>query len=253
MFSRPPRIGVNCDNLETARTASIGLGESYCRAVLAAGGAPIMIPFLENKAQREAILDAVDGFVLSGGDDLRAERLGEPLHPSAKPMSPERDRSDFLLIEGLIERRLPTLAICLGVQELNVFLGGTLHQDLSSLEAPGPKVTHKGATSEDRQVRHEARVEPESLLGRLWGDARSATVNSAHHQGIDKLGRGLTPIAWAPDGLVEAVQALGFPFLLGVQWHPERLMDEPRHAALFGALVLEAASRPAPLTPPRAG
>jgi putative glutamine amidotransferase len=230
----------------------IGLGEPYCRAAMAAGGAPILIPFLENKAQVEAVLDAVDGFVLSGGDDLRAERLGEPLHPSAKPMSAQRDRSDFLLIEGLIARRIPTLAICLGVQELNVFLGGTLHQDLASFEASGARVTHKGATPEDRYVRHEARVEPESLLGRLWEGARTATVNSAHHQGIDKLGRDLTPIAWASDGLVEAVQARVAPFILGVQWHPERLIDEPRHAALFGALVLEAASRPAPLMPTRA-
>jgi putative glutamine amidotransferase len=251
MTSRTPLIGLTCDDFKDAQGSPLlGLRPPYCQAVVEAGGVPVLVPCVEDAAQAAAVLDSLDGFVLTGGDDLTAERLGEPLHPAARPMSARRDRPDFLLIESLVERRLPTLAICLGFQELNVFFGGSLHQDLPSLDAQGKPVVHRGQSPEDRYARHEVRIAPGGLLARLWGGEWETSVNSAHHQGVARLGRGLEAQAWAPDGLVEAFQAQGFPFLLGVQWHPERLMAETPHAALFRALTLEAIARPeAPARP----
>lgn len=243
MTPRLPRIGINCDHFSDAQTRLIGLREPYVRAVLAAGGTPVMFPFLETAEQVAAALDGIDGFVLTGGDDLRAERLRTPLSPASTPVAPDRDRSDFMLIEALIARRIPALAICLGCQELNIHLGGTIYQDLPS-ELPASAVIHRGPVGTPEQyVAHELKVEPDTLLSALWGRATKAQANSSHHQAIRDLGRGLKKAAGSPDGLTEAVELAGHPFFLGVQWHPERLDRDPLHRALFSALVLEAGSR----------
>jgi putative glutamine amidotransferase len=241
MTSPRPRIGINCDSFDSPETRIFGVREPYWRAVLDAGATPVLIPFLESSEQVAAILDSLDGVVLTGGDDFRAERLGRPLHPAAVPVIPERDRGDFLLIEAILARRTPTLAICLGMQELNVHLGGTVYQDLPA-ERPGA-VLHMGAADAGRFVPHDLQVDPGTLLSEIWNGATSATVNSAHHQAIRDLAGGLKAVAWAADWLIEAVELPAHPFCLGVQWHPERMPDDPRQRALFAALTRAAGMR----------
>jgi putative glutamine amidotransferase len=236
----PPRIGINCDSFANPETRIFGVREPYLRAIHAAGATPVVIPFLETPDQFAAALETVDGCIMTGGDDFRAERLGVPLHPAAVPVIPERDRSDFLLLDALLARRIPLLAICLGMQELNVHLGGTIFQHLPD-ERPGD-VTHMGPPGTARFVAHPIGVAPASLLSEIWDNAESASINSAHHQAIDRPGRDIQPVATAPDGLIEAVALPGHPFCLGVQWHPERMPDDPRQRALFEALTRHAAN-----------
>jgi putative glutamine amidotransferase len=235
---RPPRIGINCDRFADPQTALDGVRAPYWRAVAAAGGLPMLIPFLDSAAAAASILDVLDGFVLIGGDDLRAERLGQPNPPGVNPVCPERDRSDFLLIDALLGRALPTLAICLGFQELNVALGGTIMQALEA-EPAGRYLPHRGPAGSPF-LRHPVRLEPNGPLARWWA-RDGAEVNSAHHQALDRLAPGLKPLAWAPDGLVEAVAVADHPFFVGVQWHPERMAEaDPLQHRIFVELAVAA-------------
>ena len=117
--------------------------------------------------------------------------------------------------------------------------GGTIYQDLPD-ENPASKVVHRARSAGDSDAEHEIHIQPDSLLSRLWEGAERVTVNSTHHQGIRAVGAGLVPSAWAPDGLVEAIEAQGHPFFLGVQWHPERMERDPRQRKLFASLVDQA-------------
>ena len=233
-----PLIGINCDNFRDARGPITGVRDGYCEAVAAAGGLPVLIPPLSGPAETDRLLDRLDGLVLTGGDDVRPERLGVAPAPSIVPMSPARDRSDFLLLEGLLRRATPTLAICLGFQELNVHLGGTLWQALE-LEGPPGRIAHRGSGAY-HFTRHPVRTAADSRLARLWGDGERE-VPSAHHQALRDLAPGLRAVAWAPDGLIEAVELEPHDgFLIGVQWHPEQAPDDPAHRKLFEALIAAA-------------
>lgn len=235
----PPLIGLNL-MLEPDDSGGMScLRPSYWESVAAAGGVPVLVPPLADPIALEAALAPLAGFVMIGGDDLPGERFGQPTLPTAVTLDPRRDAADALLLERLQARRLPLLAICLACQQLNVARGGTLYQDLPFDGPPGSAVRHLTRTG-GRAPCHPLRLAPGSLLARLWDGAAEATVNSVHHQGIRALGRGLRPAAWAPDSLVEAFEAEDQPFCLGVQWHPERMPDDPRQRKLFEALVMHA-------------
>ncbi|MEN6626323.1 MAG: gamma-glutamyl-gamma-aminobutyrate hydrolase family protein [Candidatus Sumerlaeia bacterium] len=234
-----PLIGMNCDSFSDRIGMIDGLRSPYARAVERAGGVPVLIPPYENPESLETVLDRVDAILLTGGDDVRPERLGVsgPL-PAINPMTPERDRADFALIEAVQRIKIPTLAICLGCQELNIARGGTLWLDLDT-ENPSP-VTHHLTPGES--AFHTVDVEPDSPLGKLWQGARDVRVNSRHHQAIRAAGSGVRPLGHSPDGVVEAIELDDHPFLVGVQWHPENLACEgdPFAEKLFEALVAHA-------------
>lgn len=238
---RPILVGINCDSFSDPQTAIIGLREPLVQAVARAGAIPVLIPFLEDARQVAAVLDRVDAVVMSGGDDLCASRIGVDLLPGVVPVRPERDRSDFLLIDALLGRRLPTLAICLGFQELNVALGGTIYQDLP-VDGPAGAMAHK-QPGPDPFVRHALRVADGCPLAQWWNGATETDVNSSHHQAVCDVATELEPIAWAPDGIVEAAVVRGHPFFLGVQWHPERMANDERQRAIFDALITTARER----------
>ena len=166
-----------------------------------------------------ALGSEIRGLVLTGGEDVEPALYGAARHPKLEDTDPVRDAAELALIAAARARRLPILAICRGIQILNVALGGTLFQDLAS-ERPGP-VTHTGTDG-----RHAVRVEPGSLLERTLG-SRAATVNSRHHQAIRDLAPGLRAVAWAEDGLIEGAEPAdaGAPWMLAVQWHPEDLTE----------------------------
>lgn len=197
----------------------VTLNTAYVRALEDAGLIPLAVPTMLAPRLAAAALEAVRGLVLTGGEDVAPDRYGARPHPSLGDVDAIRDAAEIALIETARVRRLPILAICRGIQILNVALGGTLYQDLDS-ERPGP-VPHSGARSV-----HPVRVERGSLLARALGTER-ATVNSRHHQAIRDLAPGLKAVAWADDGVIEGAESseTGGPWTVGVQWHPEDLTE----------------------------
>ena len=211
----------------------------YISAVIDAGGAPMVIPHFDDAALADAIMDRVDALLLTGGDDVDPACYGEEKLPCCGELTPLRDRLEFLLIPRAIERKLPILGICRGMQILNVVLGGTLYQDVAlqygdSLMHPRSDVPAGDA--------HNMRYVPDSLLHRVIGRDESP-VNSRHHQAVKALAPGMRAVAFAPDGLTEGMEAADGRPILAVQWHPESIYRRlPEQANLFRWLVQEAST-----------
>ena len=226
-----PVVAVTAPRRQVDGRERVTLNTAYVRALDRAGLVPLALPTMlaPERAASALQISGVRGLVLTGGEDVEPARYGRTPHSKLEDTDPARDAAELALIAVARERRLPILAICRGIQILNVALGGTLYQDLGS-ERPGP-ITHTGNDS-----RHAVRVEPGSLLERTLG-TRSATVNSRHHQAIRDLAPGLRAVAWAEDGLIEAAELSdtggGESWTLAVQWHPEDLTER----ALFDAFA----------------
>jgi putative glutamine amidotransferase len=231
------------------------VGEKYARAVLdGAGGLPLLIPALAEELRMEELLERLDGLLFTGS----ASNV-EPHHYSGPPSDPgtlhdpQRDATTLPLIRKAVAAGMPVLGICRGFQEMNVALGGTLHQKVHELAG---RLDHREDLNLEVDVQygpaHEVILEPHGLLHRLAGQDR-ITVNSLHSQGIDRLGEGLSVEARAPDGLVEAFQVRDArSFAVAVQWHPEwKVTSNPFSHALFAAFG--AASREYMLQKRRAG
>ena len=215
--------------------AEMALGMTYVRATEAAGGIPVVVPPLGNRDVRR-VLARLDGLMLSGGPDLAPEAYCARPHVELGSTEPRLDRSEYAMAREALRLELPILGICRGAQTLNVARGGSLHQHLP--DVVGDAITHR--QSEDgRRPTHPVVVAPESTLAAVLGTTR-LSVNSFHHQGIDRLGAGLCACAWAPDGTIEAIEDPEQAFVLAVQWHAEALRDVPVHLALFEELVVVA-------------
>lgn len=213
---------------------------TYIRAVQAAGGIPVLITPHFTPEVLATLWQRLDGVLLTGGGDIEPARFGEPRHPAVDDVSPARDALEIGLTRRALAEGAPLLAICRGVQVLNVALGGTLFQDIAS-EIPGA-LAHS-QTAPRHQPTHPVKVMGEGTrLGRVLG-AVEIEVNSMHHQAIKSLGQGLAPVAWAPDGVVEGVELPGAPFVVGVQWHPEELVGHDQAARNLFAAVVDAARR----------
>ncbi|HVC22479.1 MAG TPA: gamma-glutamyl-gamma-aminobutyrate hydrolase family protein [Candidatus Dormibacteraeota bacterium] len=205
------------------------LNRAYVTALQSAGLIPLLIP---TRTPLPKDLSFADGLLLPGGPDVDPLRYGQDLDPATDP-DQESDQLDFALLDWALNAGIPVLAICRGLQVLNVALGGSLFQDLPR---HSPRPNPEEPVARDVPV-HTVRVEESSRLGQIV-QARTISVNSMHHQGIDELGRGLVATAWAYDGLVEAVEGRGNTFLLGVQYHPEELVDrDPTARAIFVAFA----------------
>lgn len=210
----------------TTRTSEAGiervvLEEGYLRGLRVAGLLPLVLSPLDDPATHRRLLDAASGLVLTGGEDVDPGRYGEDVD-GARKISPARDEMEFGLLETALGRGMPVLAICRGMQVLNVALGGTLHQDLASdFDAA---IAHDSWKDVDASIHGVRPAEPELLGGVFAGE--STMQNSAHHQGVERLAADLTPVGYAPDGLVEAVEHRDVgAWTVGVQWHPERKID----------------------------
>lgn len=181
----------------------------YVRAVERAGGRAVLIP--PDPDGSEEILDAVDGLIFSGGNDMAPESYGAAADPATNGTNAARDRGEMALLTAALERDLPVLAICRGVEVLNVVRGGDLVQHLPDVIGSEEHRAVVGTFSQ-----HPVRVAADSKLGEVRGD-----VMSHHHQGLGTLGDGLREVAWAEDGVVEAVEDPDKPYVVGVLWHPE--------------------------------
>jgi putative glutamine amidotransferase len=212
------------------------LRQTYGEAVYGAGGLPLYIPLFPEADYLEPLVDRLDGLVLAGSNsDVDPLRYGTDPHPKLGDVLPRRDATDAMLIALAEERNIPLLAICYGLQALNVARGGTLVQDIES-QVDGAIKHQQG----DVYVRHCHKID--ILNGTLLSDlagTTSTTVNSHHHQAIERLGRNLTPVAWASDGVVEAVvDDTSEHWIFGVQWHPEvGWAEDALSQAIFSAFI----------------
>lgn len=224
------------------------LNPDFAAAIGAAGGLPLLLPPFApggtvDGSAIEAALDAVDALVLSGGDDLDPSAYGQALHPKTVRLDVERDRSDLALVAAAVRRGLPILGVCGGMQLLNVAFGGSLHQHLADRRADVYPDLHPIHDAQETDLdAHDVEVEPHSRVFEFVRESRLST-NSRHHQAVDRPGRGLSVTARAQDGVIEAIECEDVAFVVGVQWHPEEHVGDPRHGALFGGLVRAARER----------
>jgi len=232
-----PRIGITM-RIELA-TDRFYLARHYSEAVEAAGGLPVHIPLIPDSDFIKGIMDNLDGLLLPGSDsDVDPQRYGHEPHPQLGSVHPIKDETDLLALAEVEKRRLPLFAICFGIQSLNVARGGTLIQDIGS-QYPNA-IKHEQGQPRERHS-HRVRLLEDSVLGQL-AKSENVPVNSHHHQAIETLGRELVATAWAPDGIVEAVEdPRSDRFVLGVQWHPEMGWEKDELSrALFDRFVSEA-------------
>lgn len=203
----------------------------YVDAVRSVGAVPVIFPPGEREPQR--LLDTVSALIVSGGGDINPSAYGGRPHETVYSVCAERDAFEFSLTRAaLADTRVPLLCICRGLQVLNVVCGGTLHVHLPDHYGEG--VAHR-LPPRDTSM-HAVRIDADSRLARILGGTE-AQVRSWHHQAIDELGEGLRPVAWAEDGVVEAVEHVDHPWCIGVQWHPEMQLDDAAQQNLFRALV----------------
>jgi putative glutamine amidotransferase len=227
-----PVIGITATLREDVdRVAERPLGKfvradlDYVEGVADAGGVPVVLPPVAEPRAAEALLDGIDGLLLSGGSDLDPRYYGEVAVPELGVTLPERDAFEMALLERALRRKIPIFGICRGMQVLNVALGGTLYQDLPSQMDHMVLLGHRQETPK-WQPTHEVEVDGSSKVAEIMG-TNELKVNSYHHQAIKDLASGLVAVASAPDGVIEAVESgdLSQRWLLGVQWHAEAMRD----------------------------
>jgi putative glutamine amidotransferase len=232
MPTKRPLIGLNCDYQGHATYPvrdQIKLYTPYYQALLSAGALPVVVPVIDDPEALKEYLDRLDGFLFTGGEDIPPQAYGQRRHVRTQECHPRRFDQDRTLAQLVLQREMPVLAICMGMQLINVVHGGTLIQHTET------DVQHT-PIDEGNDSYHSIVLEKENLLHDILG-VTELEVNSAHHQAVEKLAPGLRLLARAPDGIVEAVQMTDREFLLGVQWHPERIMDRPEQRRLFEAFV----------------
>lgn len=219
-------VAVSATRRIDAGRERVALNTAYVHALARAGLIPLLVPPMLDPEAACSALDRVQGLVLTGGEDVDPGRYGATPHPKLEETDPARDAVELALIAGAERRRLPILAICRGIQILNVAGGGTLYQDLGS-ERPGP-IDHA-----DQRTYHGLRIDPGSLVHRTLQVGGEARVNTRHHQAIRGLAPNLRATAWAEDGVIEAAERRdgAGPWLLAVQWHPE---DDVEGALFLG-------------------
>jgi gamma-glutamyl-gamma-aminobutyrate hydrolase PuuD len=206
----------------------------YIHSVVRAGGAPVLLPCMTDKEAIRAALQVADALLLTGGGDILSLAYGEEPHPASKYQDPVRDEMELEVTRLALERGLPVLGICRGIQLLNVALGGTLIQDVPSQVRGAVKHYSQGL---DTVLLHTIEIEEDSLLSRLF-QTSSTAVNSYHHQAVNELGQGLRINCRARDGVIEGIEAADGRPILGVQFHPEELTERySRFQALFDWLI----------------
>jgi putative glutamine amidotransferase len=238
------RIGVPYRTLEEERAGAAKSRkiEFYYRALRNAGAEPVPISLETPEVQLAELCTGLDGFVLPGSPaDVDPARYGEQRHPETAAADAARERGDYAMLDHAFTTGKPVLAICYGNQLLNVYRGGTLIQDIPS-ELP-EHLKHEKADGETSDAEHPVRLEGGTRLAALAGGTETR-INSSHHQAIRRVGAGLRIVAHAPDGIIEAVEWIvgpGLPsevgWIVGVQWHPERMEGDAFAAALFRELV----------------
>ncbi|HEX6316557.1 MAG TPA: gamma-glutamyl-gamma-aminobutyrate hydrolase family protein [Gemmatimonadaceae bacterium] len=239
-----PTIGVTTqtlqaiDGIPAGLPTSVVMNQRYYEAVAAAGGAPVLIPLLDDIDALRASYDACAGIMIPGGVDMDPATYGETPHEKLGRIDPDRDRVELQLTRWCIEDHKPLLGLCRGLQVINVAQGGTLFQDIEAqLEGSIRHDYFPTYGFERDHLSHDVAVAPSSRLRGLVA-VDQLPVNSMHHQGVKQLGRGLVACAVAADGLIEGVESPNGHWMIGVQWHPEVFEhDDPHTRDLFRGFV----------------
>ena len=233
-----PLIGIPSRSDQTSRsdTPVFAQNRTYVEAVATAGGAPLLIPpNLEEEALR-AVHERLEGLLLAGGVDVHPRHYGEAVHEKCGKPDEARDRVELMLARWALAEGLPVLGICRGIQVINVAAGGTLYQDIAS-QSPGSLKHDYWPDHPRNHLAHQVTVNGDSQLAAILGQRRVG-VNSMHHQAVKDLAPSFRVVARASDGLIEAIEDHDHPFALGVQWHPEELVeDAPPMRRLFEEFV----------------
>lgn len=243
---RKPLIGLTAGEIENTQKPwapyTHGQSFTYVEAIVHAGGVPVILPITDDEEVWRELYERCDGIVLAGGNDVDPARYGQVMHAKTHDVSTFRDAQEFALLQLALAGTKPVLAICRGMQLLNVGLGGTLFQDVPE-QVVGAQNHEASNTEKDvARMAHHLTLKPDSKLARLVGKG-SLPTNTHHHQAVDRVAPSLQAVAWAEDGVVEGLELQGERFIIGVQSHPESLEAhaEPRWALLFKAFVKEAA------------
>lgn len=234
-------IAVSATVEEIRGALRVRLNDSYVHALETADLTPLIVPPLASEAAIESILDSVSGLVLTGGEDVDPAHYNQDAHPQLGQTNARRDATEIALARAAFARRLPVLAICRGIQVLNVALGGSLVQDIPS-DVP-TSLTHDPDVPRHERT-HDIEVGTETRLASALG-ASALRVNSIHHQALARVASQLDVVARAPDGVIEAVESRSPEWwAIGVQWHPEELVDdsEPWDRRLFATFAAACAS-----------
>jgi len=221
-----PIIGIvgNVMTKETGRVRAVQqlyVYEEYINAVVKAGGIPIVLPIVDDLKLVRQQIDSCDGIIMTGGNDVHPKFYSEDqnLHKTLQIVSSRMDLYQMELARLTIEKNMPILGICRGMQLINVVNGGSLYQDLS--EKSGEILKH-GDADLSNETEHSISIESESILKGILGE--SVVVNSYHHQSVNRIGDGLRVTAYTADGVIEAIEMTGKRFVVGVQWHPEMML-----------------------------
>lgn len=248
---RKPIIGISCNYnfadvfQDASDLAAINpkwhyICENYTRSVEEAGGIPLLLPIYKSEADLEYILNIVDGVLISGGNDIDPLLYGEIDHGKCGRIIPERDKQDIAMVKYIIHQTSkPMLCICRGIQVLNVAMNGSLYQDLDS---EGSFNKHVKKNYPMNAVTHTISIEQDSLLYQIL-QKTSLGVNSFHHQSIKSIGNRLKVIAKSEDNVIEAVELDGAEFVLGLQWHPEKMYDSEEQKKIFASFIESAVKR----------
>lgn len=219
---KKPIIGITSayeieDGLRNYHRTTVSI--DYTKSVIKAGGIPIILPVTDDIESIKGQLELIDGLILAGGSDINPFLYNEDFKEGMGLISPERDKGELLVLEEFLKTKKPILGICRGLQLLNVYFGGSLFQDL---RYAGKDILKHSQDFYPELATHSINIiDKDNFLYEIYGD--KVNVNSFHHQAINKLGNGLTVIATANDGIIEAIQHKGHRFLYGVQWHPEMM------------------------------
>jgi putative glutamine amidotransferase len=238
---KKPLIGLNPYHFEQGDAMWNGSKDRYFAAIWAAGGMPVTLHYPNQDDSINEIAQTIDGLLLVGGPDIPND-IYNGNHPElmdSDVMGQERENFDRKIFLAMYDLRKPMLAICVGMQHINVIRGGTLYEDLN-VQLDG-SVNHGEFNGDYAQ--HTVKLEKNSLINKVI-NSDNPEIISTHHQGIRNLGSGLKPVSWSDDGLIEAIEDTQIPdSFLAVQWHPEFMLDDDDQIKLFKWLVLESLSK----------
>lgn len=240
---RRPLIGITSgeihNKIQTWSPVTYGQSHTYVQSIIAAGGMPVILPLTTDNSLLGNYVRLLDGLLLAGGNDIDPRRYGQPPASSTTDYSDLRDTAELAMLRRALAAHKPILAICRGMQLLNVHLGGTLHQDLQRTH---PGLDHDGSSKLRTLVdlSHTLQIKPGSRLSSIIGP-KDIGANAHHHQAVDQLGSGLHAVAWAADGIIEGIELAEYPYAVAIQAHPESLTQvEPRWGTLFASFVAAA-------------